>query len=145
MANAFIGQGSNYVGFGGASDASEVAYDNMESGLNATDVQGAIDELNSKAPTLPILFSMSEQLIGKNDQNRNVYMRTALREQNGISSLNITNWGIIRICAIIPTLWDAHQFKIDTSVYVNSNEGGQWILHSNPSRYYYAITLIYIK
>lgn len=47
MANAFLGQGSNYVGFGGASDASEVAYDNTTSGLTATNVQDAIDEIAS--------------------------------------------------------------------------------------------------
>ena len=45
---AFLGQGSNYIGFGnGASDASEVAYDNTTSGLAADNVQDAIDEIAS--------------------------------------------------------------------------------------------------
>ena len=46
MANAFLGQGSNYVGFGnGSSDASDVAYDNSESGVVASNVQDALDGL----------------------------------------------------------------------------------------------------
>lgn len=72
MANAFLGQGSNYVGFGsGASDASEVAYDNTTSGLTSTNVQDAIDEVNGKIPTnglklLPVtntsIFTIADNL-----------------------------------------------------------------------------------
>lgn len=39
-------------GGGGASSADKVSYDNSRSGLEATDSQGAIDEVNAKADSL---------------------------------------------------------------------------------------------
>ncbi len=49
-ATSFIGDGSQLTGISGGTDdqtAAEVTYDNTTSGLTATDVQGAIDELES--------------------------------------------------------------------------------------------------
>lgn len=44
MANAFLGQGSNYVGIS-VSDASDIKYNNEISGLESTNIQDAIDEI----------------------------------------------------------------------------------------------------
>lgn len=41
-------KGQVFSGAASFGDADHVAYDNSESGLTATDVQGAVDELNSK-------------------------------------------------------------------------------------------------
>ena len=46
----------------GATDALGLAYDNTESGLNAENVQDAIDELNSELTIEPIAFTPSPNL-----------------------------------------------------------------------------------
>lgn len=45
------------IGGGDGVDASEVNYDNQTSGLTATDVQTAIDEVNAKIPSIPAATS----------------------------------------------------------------------------------------
>ena len=47
------------VGSGGASSADKVKYDNRTSGLKATNVQGAVDEVNNR-----LNYSTDEQIIG---------------------------------------------------------------------------------
>lgn len=42
---------------GGEVDAADVSYDNQTSGLQATDVQAAIDEVNGKIPSIPAATS----------------------------------------------------------------------------------------
>ena len=43
-------KGQIYSGAAAFGSADDVSYDNTQSGLTATDVQGAVDELNSKIP-----------------------------------------------------------------------------------------------
>lgn len=49
--NSIVGSGNITIS-GGASTAAELSYDNATSGLTSTDVQGAIDELNTVAGAL---------------------------------------------------------------------------------------------
>lgn len=127
----------------GTIDAEHVGYNNTTSGLTSTNLQDAVDELNGKMPTLPILFSQTEQIIGRSGVGGgNVYMRIALYNSMGINSQNISSWGISLVLGIFPMIWDANVFKFDDSVTYNRGTG---ILHSDQNKYYIAITLIYTK
>ena len=53
-------------GGGGASSAEDVSYDNTDSGLTATDVQAAIDEIVAEMPSgRSHNYSTTEQVVGK--------------------------------------------------------------------------------
>lgn len=57
MSNSFLGQGTNYVGFGGASDASEVAYGTSNVGAA---LDGLIDKTTLKQYNLTALLPASQ-------------------------------------------------------------------------------------
>ena len=58
------------VGSGGASSADKVKYDNRTSGLKATNVQGAVDEVNNR-----LNYSTDEQIIGTWIDGSSLYRR----------------------------------------------------------------------
>jgi len=77
-----------FVGGGGAATAAGTSYDNTGSGLTATDVQAAIDELKSDIPTIPAS-----------------YAATAITYDNTVSGLTATDVqaAIDELKALIPT------------------------------------------
>ena len=70
------------VGAGGASNAESIKYDNKNSGLKATNVQGAINEVNNSVnevndslESLKYQISTSERVIGKFG-NKDIYEKS---------------------------------------------------------------------
>lgn len=62
-------------GSGGSTTAAKVSYDNTASGLEASTVQAAIDEI---AGEVPVLYSTTEKQIGKLSDNTPVYEKTVI-------------------------------------------------------------------
>ena len=56
---------------GGASTADKIKYDNTESGLQSTNVQGAVDELNNSLATRPEMYFFDTVLTGTYDSSTN--------------------------------------------------------------------------
>ena len=64
--DAFADIADKIEGGGGSSSAEDVSYDNTDSGLSATNVQAAIDEIVAEmpAPYVPVSYSSNEQDTG---------------------------------------------------------------------------------
>jgi len=76
------------------SSASEISYDNTDSGLSATDVQTAIDEVNNKVPVVPDHYD-ADDIVYDNTTSELVSTDVQGAIDELVSSINaLTNLGL---------------------------------------------------
>ena len=126
---------SNIRSLSGASSADKVSYDNKNSGLEATNIQGAIDEVNNSL-TFQKIYSGSISSINVNVENKTeLRLRLLLSGKQYTPYINIGTEQTDGIWVLFAHVGDnnaAVQFSITDNVlsYVSCNFLGNWNINT---------------